>query len=80
MLLGALKNPATAQDYPHRHRHSRMGIQKDSNNLPSYRYKTMKVYFRDPNDDHPYCRVVSARIKQDYAAAADTTQRFIVRA
>jgi hypothetical protein len=35
--------------------------------LPCYRYKTMKVYFRDPNDDHPYCRVVSARVKQDYA-------------
>ena len=43
-------------------------IQKDTDNLlPSYRYKTMRVYFRDPADDHPFCRVVSARIKQDYA-------------
>ncbi len=35
--------------------------------LPSYRCKTVKVYFRDPNDDHPCCHVVSARVKQDYA-------------
>jgi hypothetical protein len=43
-------------------------IEKGNNEiLPSYRYKTVRVYLRDPNDDHPYCRVVSARIKQDYA-------------
>lgn len=42
-------------------------IQKDSYGLPSYRYKTARVYLRDSKDDHPYCRVVSARVKQDYA-------------
>jgi hypothetical protein len=42
-------------------------IQKDSSNFPSYRYKDVKVYLRDTSDDFPYCRVVSARVKQDYA-------------
>lgn len=42
-------------------------IQKNDIGLPSYRYKDVRVYFRDTSDDHPYCRVVSARVKQDYA-------------
>jgi hypothetical protein len=67
MLMGALKNPATLKIFRIGTDTALWEIQKDSNNLPSYRYKTMKVYFRDPNDDHPFCRVVSARIKQDYA-------------
>lgn len=67
LLMGALKNPATLKIFRIGTDTAGWEIQKDSNNLPSYRYKTMKVYFRDPNDDHPYCRVVSARIKQDYA-------------
>jgi hypothetical protein len=67
LLLGALKNPATLKILRIGTDTAGWEIQKDSDNLPSYRYKTMKVYFRDPNDDHPYCRVVSARIKQDYA-------------
>lgn len=67
MLMGALKNPATLKIFRIGTDTAGWEIQRDSDNLPSYRYKTMKVYFRDPNDDHPYCRVVSARIKQDYA-------------
>ena len=67
MLMGALKNPSTLKIFRIGTDTAGWDIQKDSDNLPSYRYKTMKVYFRDPNDDHPYCRVVSARIKQDYA-------------
>ena len=67
LLMGALKNPATLKIFRIGTDTAGWEIQKDSDNLPSYRYKTMKVYFRDPNDDHPYCRVVSARIKQDYA-------------
>jgi hypothetical protein len=67
MLLGALKNPSAMKIFRIGTDAAGWEIQKDSNNLPSYRYKTVKVYFRDPNDDHPYCRVVSARIKQDYA-------------
>ena len=67
LLMGALKNPATLKIFRVGTDTAGWEIQRDSSNLPSYRYKTMKVYFRDPNDDHPYCRVVSARIKQDYA-------------
>ena len=67
MLMGALKNPSTLKIFRIGTDTAGWDIQKDSDNLPSYRYKTVKVYFRDPNDDHPYCRVVSARIKQDYA-------------
>ena len=67
MLMGALKNPATLKIFRIGTDTAGWEIQKDSDNLPSYRYKTIKVYFRDPNDDHPFCRVVSARIKQDYA-------------
>ncbi|HEX3085906.1 MAG TPA: hypothetical protein VHP99_15335 [Pyrinomonadaceae bacterium] len=67
MLMGAIKNPSTLKIIRIGTDTAGWEIQKDSDNLPSYRYKTMKVYFRDPNDDHPYCRVISARIKQDYA-------------
>jgi hypothetical protein len=67
MLMGALKNPATLKIFRIGTDTAGWEIQRDSSNFPSYRYKTMKVYFRDPNDDHPFCRVVSARIKQDYA-------------
>lgn len=67
MLMGALKNPSTLKIFRIGTDTAGWEIQRDSSNLPSYRYKTMKVYFREPNDDHPYCRVVSARIKQDYA-------------
>jgi hypothetical protein len=66
-LMGALKNPSSLKIFRIGTDTAGWEIQKDSDNLPSYRYKTMKVYFRDPADDHPYCRVVSARIKQDYA-------------
>lgn len=66
-LMGALKNPSALKIFRIGTDTAGWEIQKDSNNFPSYRYKTMKVYFRDPADDHPYCRVVSARIKQDYA-------------
>jgi hypothetical protein len=67
LLMGALKNPATLKIFRVGTDTAGWEIQRDSSNLPSYHYKTMKVYFRDPNDDHPYCHVVSARIKQDYA-------------
>jgi hypothetical protein len=67
LLMSGLKNPAALKIFRIGTDTAAWEIQKDSDNLPSYRYKTMKVYFRDPNDDHPFCRVVSARIKQDYA-------------
>lgn len=68
LLMSSIKNPSTLKIFRIGTDTAGWEIQKDNDNLlPSYRYKTMKVYFRDPNDDHPYCRVVSARIKQDYA-------------
>jgi hypothetical protein len=67
LVMGALKNPATLKIFRIGTDTAGWEIQRGSDNLPTYRYKTVKVYFRDPNDDHPYCRVVSARIKQDYA-------------
>jgi hypothetical protein len=68
LLMGALKNPSTLKIFRIGTDTAGWEIQKDNDDLlPSYRYKTMKVYFRDPADDHPYCRVVSVRIKQDYA-------------
>ena len=68
LLMGALKNPSTLRIFRIGTDTAGWNIQKDNDGiLPSYRYKTLRVYLRDPNDDHPYCRVVSARIKQDYA-------------
>jgi hypothetical protein len=68
LLMGSLKSPSTLKIFRIGTDTAGWNIEKGNNEtLPSYRYKTMKVYFRDPNDDHPYCRVVSARIKQDYA-------------
>jgi hypothetical protein len=68
LLMGALKNPSTLKIFRIGTDTAGWEIQKDNDNLlPSYRYKTVRVYLRDPNDDHPYCRVISARIKQDYA-------------
>jgi len=67
MLLGALKNRATLKIFRVGADVAGWDIQKDSSNYPSYRYKTVEVYFRDPNDDHPYCHVISTRVKQDYA-------------
>lgn len=68
LLMGALKNPATLKIFRIGTDTAGWNIQKDNDGiLPSYRYKTLRVYLRDPNDDYPYCRVVSARIKQDYA-------------
>jgi hypothetical protein len=68
LLMSSLKNPSTLKIFRTGTDTAGWNIQKDNNGiLPSYRYKTVRVYLRDPNDDHPYCRVVSARIKQDYA-------------
>ena len=42
-------------------------IQRGDDGLPSYRYRIASVYLRDSRADHPYCAVVSATVKQDYA-------------
>jgi hypothetical protein len=68
LLMSSFKNPSTLKIFRVGTDTAGWNIQKDNDGiLPSYRYKTVRVYLRDPNDDHPYCRVVSARIKQDYA-------------
>jgi hypothetical protein len=68
LLMSSLKNPSTLKIFRIGTDTAGWNIQKDNDGiLPSYRYKTVRVYLRDPNDDHPYCRVVSARVKQDYA-------------
>jgi hypothetical protein len=68
LLMGSIKNPSAIKIFRIGTDTAGWEIQKDNDDfLPSYRYKTMKIYFRDPADDHPYCRVVSVRVKQDYA-------------
>lgn len=68
LLMNYFKNAATVK--VHRIGLDTAGwqIQKDNYGvLPSYRYKTAYAYVRDSSDDHAYCRVVWATIKQDYA-------------
>jgi hypothetical protein len=68
LLMSSFKNPSTLKILRIGTDTAGWNIQKDNDGiLPSYRYKTVRVYLRDPSDDHPYCRVVSARVKQDYA-------------
>jgi hypothetical protein len=68
LLMNSFKNSSTLKILRIGTDTAGWNIQKDNDGiLPSYRYKTVRVYLRDPNDDHPYCRVVSARVKQDYA-------------
>ena len=67
LLMSYFKNTATMKI--HRIGVGSAGwlIQKDSDGLPSYRYKFANIYFRDSSDDHPYCHRISVRVKQDYA-------------
>ncbi len=68
LLMNSFKNTSTLKIFRIGTDTAGWNIQKDNSGLlPSYRYKTVRVYLRDPSDDHPYCRVVSARVKQDYA-------------
>jgi len=68
LLMGYFKNPATIKIHRIGVGNAGWQIQKDNYGLlPAYRYKYANVYYRDSSDDHPYCRVVSVRVKQDYA-------------
>lgn len=68
LLMNYFKNPATVKVHRIGLNAAGWQIQKDNYNLlPSYRYKTAYAYVRDSSDDHPYCRVIGATIKQDYA-------------
>lgn len=67
-LMSVFKNPATIKVHRIGVGSAGWEIQKDSYGLlPSYRFKYANVYYRDSSDDHPYCRVASVRVKQDYA-------------
>jgi hypothetical protein len=68
LLMNYFKNPSALKIFRIGTGSAGWEIQKDNSGLlPIYRYKTVRVYLRDSNNDHPYCRVVSARVKQDYA-------------
>jgi hypothetical protein len=67
LLMGYFKNTATMKIHRIGVGSAGWSIQKDSDGLPSYRYKFANIYFRDSSDDHPYCHRVSVRVKQDYA-------------
>ena len=68
LLMNEFKNTSTLKIFRIGADTAGWDIQKDNNDLlPSYHYKTLRVYLRDTSDDHPYCQVVSARVKQDYA-------------
>ncbi len=67
LLMDSFKNASTLKIFRTGTDTAGWDIQKDSSNFPSYRYKDVRVYFRDPSADHPYCSVVTARVKQDYA-------------
>lgn len=67
-IMGIFKNPATINVHQIGLESAGWDIQKDNYGiLPLYRYKSTNVYYRDSSDDHPYCRVASVRVKQDYA-------------
>ena len=67
-LMGIFKTPATIKVHRIGVEDSGWDIQKDNYGiLPLYRSKNANVYYRDSSDDHPFCRVASVRVKQDYA-------------
>lgn len=67
-LMGIFKNSATVKIHRTGVESAGWDIQKDQYGLlPSYRYKDANIYYRDSSDDHPFCRVATARVKQDYA-------------
>lgn len=67
MLMSNFKNTATMKVLRIGVSTAGWQIQKDSDGLPSYHFKFANVYFRDSSDDHPFCHMVTVRVKQDYA-------------
>ncbi len=66
--MGLFKNSATIKVHRIGVESAGWEIQKDNYGLlPSYRYKNANVYYRDSGEDHPFCRVASLKVKQDYA-------------
>lgn len=78
-IMGIFKSPATIKVHRIGVESAGWEIQKDNYGLlPSYRYKNANVYYRDSSEDHPFCRVASVRVKQDYAGGG-TYSREIYR-
>ena len=75
LLMDSFKSTATLKIFRTGTDTAGWDIQKDSSNFPSYRYKDVRVYFRDSSADHPYCSVVTARVKQDYAGGGIYNQK-----
>lgn len=68
LLMDSFKNPSTLKILRIGTDTASWNIQKDNADLlPTYRYKDVRAYLRDSSDDHPYCKVVTARVKQDYS-------------
>ena len=67
LLMNYFKNPATVKVLKIGVDSAGWQIDKNSLGIPTSRYKDAYVYVRDTADDHPYCRRVYARIRQDYA-------------
>jgi hypothetical protein len=67
LLMNYFKNPSTVKILKIGLDSASWQIDKNSLGIPTSRYKDAYVYVRDTADDHPYCRRVSARIRQDYA-------------
>ncbi len=67
VMMTAFTNPATIKVYKIGVETAGWQIQKDDSGLPSYRYKDANVYFRDTSEDHKFCHLYNARIKQDYS-------------
>ena len=42
-------------------------ISKNALGIPHNRYKQGAIYGRDPNSDHPYCRIWYVNIIQNYS-------------
>jgi hypothetical protein len=67
LLMNYFKSPSTVKVLRIGVDSAGWHIDKNSLGIPTSRYKDAYVYVRDTADDHPYCRRVSARIRQDYA-------------
>jgi hypothetical protein len=67
MVLGQIKPTATMKVLKIGSDVATWDIEKDGSGFPTYRFKDTYVYVRDSADDFPFCRLYTARVKQDYA-------------
>jgi hypothetical protein len=67
ILLGKLGDPATYTLYRRGVEESGWLIEKNEFGIPRSRWKHVNAYLRYKNDDHPYCRLVTVYVYQEYA-------------